>query len=67
MTGMRVQFRYRHTDASGQQQLATYDEQMTCVPRAGDTIRFADRQVVVDSVVWNMDPAMPCDVIVTLS
>lgn len=62
MTGTRVRFQYRHSD-----QVATYDAQMVCVPRVGDTIHFADRTVGVAAVTWNLDPSIPADVIIDLA
>lgn len=61
---MRVRFRYQFTDDKGKRAVTTYDEPMTCVPRSGEKVNFKDRQVTITEVMWNMDPAIPCDAIV---
>lgn len=61
---MRVRFRYSFVDEKGDRAVSTYDEPMTCVPRQGEKVNFKDRQVTITEVMWNMDPAIPCDAIV---
>jgi hypothetical protein len=64
---VRVRFSYTFTDDDGQQQLAVYNADMVCAPRIGDTVNFRDRQVDVADVVWNLDPSIAADVVITLS